>query len=94
MIYVSKKQSEVIILHGKYMLIYGIIFLIIGYLIYNFLIFGLVWKIIFSVLFFILYFLLSYFLGIIKKEDWLMVLEITNIKKLLNYINTEIKFRK
>ena len=79
MIYVSKKQSEVIILHGKYMLIYGIIFLIIGYLIYNFLIFGLVWKIIFSVLFFILYFLLSYFLGIIKKEDWLMVLEITNI---------------
>ena len=94
MIYVRRKQTEVKILQGKYLLIYGVIFLLFGYFVYNFLIFGLVWKIVFSVLYFISYFLISYSLKIVKKDDWFMVLEITNIKKLLDYINSEIKFRK
>jgi len=90
-IYFAKKhEKKLIILQGKFILIFGIVFSVLFSLLYTGFSFNLMGKFIMSVLYFAGFWGISYFTGIVKKEDWLMILELTNVSKMKGYINKEI----
>jgi|WetSurMetagenome_2_1015567.scaffolds.fasta_scaffold35401_2 O-antigen/teichoic acid export membrane protein len=91
MIYTKKNLNTVKIFLGKYLLLYGIVYSLISFLIYNNLSLDLVGKIIASVLFFVGYFGFAFLLRIITIEDWKKAFEIINIKKMYDYVNSELK---
>lgn len=91
MYFVKKELTSVKIFPGKFLLLYGIIFSGIAYLIISNLSLGLLGKIIASVIFFASYFSVAYLLKIIKKDDFMMIKEIINMKKMYSYVNNELK---
>lgn len=91
MIYSKKELSIITILNCRKQLIYGIIFSLVCYLIYHFLKLNLFWNIVASVIFFAGYFGIALLFKIIKIEDWKMILEIINFRKMYSYVNSELK---
>ncbi|MBI5403571.1 MAG: oligosaccharide flippase family protein [Ignavibacteriae bacterium] len=93
MIYSKKELNSIIIFQGKYLMLYGIIYSIAAYYIYNMFSLGLIGKIISSAVYFAGYFGFALLFRLITIEDWKMTLEIINVKKMYNYVNTELKIK-
>jgi|WetSurMetagenome_2_1015567.scaffolds.fasta_scaffold131329_2 O-antigen/teichoic acid export membrane protein len=94
-IYFSKKELGYIkILQGRYLFIYGVIYSAIAYFIYNEFSFNIIGNIIASIVFFAGFFGFAMLLKIITVADWKAMLEIVNIQKMYNYINSELKNKK
>ncbi|MCX6165086.1 MAG: oligosaccharide flippase family protein [Ignavibacteriae bacterium] len=90
MIYTKKELNTIKIFQGKYLFLYGIFYSVIAYFIYHAFTFNFFEKIIASIIFFIGYFGFALLLKIITIEDWKMTLEIINLKKMYNYVNSEL----
>ncbi len=90
MSYTKKKLSVINILKGKYLLIYGLVYSVIAYFIMNLFSDDIITKIIASIVFFVGYFGLAFLFKIIKTDDWKMTLEILNVKKMVDYVNSEL----
>ncbi len=91
-IFFAKRNLNTIeIFTGKYLFLYGIIYMIITLLIYNNLSLDMVGKVVASIIYFLGYFIFAYFLKLITIEDWKKMLEMIDIKKMFKYINSELK---
>lgn len=90
-IYSKKKLSLINIFLGRFLIIYGLIYSFVAYIIYNKLTLDFLGKIIASVIFFVGYFGFALLFKIITIEDWKKNIEILNVKKMYDYVNTELK---
>lgn len=70
--------------------IYSFIFLFLGFLLYEYIPDNYISKICFIVIYIFIYFFIGYIMNLIKKDDWRMLKELFNIRKILFYIKSEI----
>lgn len=91
MIYSKKELNVINIFPGRNLLIYGLLYSAGAYFVYNLFSFDFAGKIIASVIFFAGYFGFAFLFKLITIEDWKMTLEIINVKKMYNYVNSELK---
>ncbi len=91
--FAKKHEKKLIILQGKQMMIFGMVFFILFSFLYSGFQYNLLGKILMSVLFFTGFWGISLLTGMIKKEDWMMILELINVRKMKEYIRKEL-FRK
>jgi hypothetical protein len=82
-----------IILPSRNILIFGLLYSLSSYFVYNYILENLMQKIFFIPVYFLGYWGISFLLGIIKKEDWAMLGNLINIKKMKKYIISEVKIK-
>ncbi|MCJ7482992.1 MAG: oligosaccharide flippase family protein [Thermodesulfovibrionales bacterium] len=73
--------------------LYGCIAGLSGYLIYIYFVHSMLGKFILLALFVILYWGIAYLFSIINKDDWKMVFDVLNLKKMNKYIKSEITLK-
>lgn len=90
MYFVTQKVKGVKILQGKNILMFGVLYSAGMYFIYHYTLNLFIFKIIFLPVFAGGYLFLAYIFRIIRKDDWMMIKEIVNYRKLYGYVSTEI----
>ena len=93
LIYSKKILKQLIILPSRSLLMFGVLYSLISFLIYNYILENLMQKIFFLPLFFLGYWGITFLLGIIKKEEWAILGNLINIKKMKKYMQSEIKLK-
>jgi O-antigen/teichoic acid export membrane protein len=91
MYYTKKHISEIKILPERFLFLYGIAYSTIAYFVYNLFSFGIIGNIFASILFFIGFFGIAFLFKIITVDDWKMIMQVIDYKKMLNYLNSELK---
>jgi len=89
--YFAKRNfRELNLFPSKKKFIYGFIVGLSGYLFYNFSLNSMILKLVFLLAFLIFYWIFAFIFSVITKEDWQMVFDVLNIKKMNTYVKSEI----
>lgn len=91
--FAKSRYRELKLFSSSKKFIYGCAAGVAGYLFYANFLHSLVGKFVFLVLFVILYFGIAFLFSIIGKDDWKMVWDVLNLKKMSKYIKSEIKLK-
>lgn len=94
LIYSKKNLKQLNILPSRTILIFGVLYSLISYILYNNILENLIQKIVFLPLYFLGYWGVAFFFGIIKKEEWAMLGNLVSIRKMKKYVKSEVKIKR
>ena len=90
-IFSKKKLAQLNVLPGINILLFGILYSLVSYYLYNHIFLDLLPKILFIFIFFIFYWGFLILFRMTKKEDWLVLKNLINVKRMRKYINSEMQ---